>query len=81
MQWASYVNLSTKTEILLPTLALNIYLGLTSHNFHPYYLTTSHPKSEFSFLVCNIQKLIMLVPSPVRFGSDTSCDGTAKLKL
>ena len=46
---AFYVNLSTKTETLLTTLALNIYLWLTSHNSHPYYLTTSHPKSKFHF--------------------------------
>ena len=47
--WASYINLSTKTKTPLTTLALNIYLGLTSHNSHPYYLTTSRPKSEFHF--------------------------------
>ena len=33
------------------------------------------------FLICNVWKLVILVLPPMRFGSDTSYDGTAKLKL
>ena len=37
-------------------------------------------KNSFLYFWKNL-KLVMPVPPSVRFGSDTSCDGTAKLKL
>ena len=75
--------LFSSTETLDIYLYWNIqYIGLTTYN--PTYTTNNfHPKLKihFIFLICKTSKLVMLVPLSVCFSSDTSCDGTAKLKL
>ena len=56
------------------------YIGLTTNNPALAIKLLSFEVRN-SFLICNVWKLVILVPPPMRFGSDTSYDGTAKLKL
>ena len=56
------------------------YIGLTTNNPALAIKLLSFEVRN-SFLICKTLKLVMLVPPPMCFGFDTSCDGTAKLKL
>ena len=55
-----------------------LYRAIMNNSPHATKLLSFYVRN--SFLICNFWKLVMLVPRPMRSGSDTSCDGTAKLK-